>query len=166
MSPKGVASNTSPLSNLAIIGRLDLLFARYGRVSIPPAVAAELQTLTHSGGRAAVHAALGAGWLAIEPLPAENEAARLRNVLDAGEAEAIALGAATGADVLLVDVRRGRVFARELGLNVGGVLGELLHAKFVGAIPSIKSEIFRLRADARFFISASIEAFFLKEAGE
>ena len=161
-----VVSNTSPLSNLAIIGRLDLLLARYGRVIIPPAVAAELQALTHSGGSAAIHEAIRAGWLLIEPLPAKNEAARLRDALDAGEAEAIALGAATGADVLLLDERRGRFFARQFGLNLGGVLGELLHAKLAGAIPSMKSEITRLRADARFFISASIEAFFLKEAGE
>ena len=161
-----VVSNTSPLSNLAIVGRLDLLLARYGRVVIPPAVAVELQALTHPGGNAAIHAAIRAGWLAIEPLPVESEVAKLRCVLDAGEAEAIALGSATNADVLLLDERRGRVFARELGLNVGGVLGELLHAKLAGAIPSIKSEITRLRADARFFISAGIEAFFLKEAGE
>ena len=98
--------------------------------------------------------------------PPRHEAVRLRGVLDAGEAEAIALGAATSADVLLLDERRGRVFARELGLNVGGVLGELLHAKLAGTIPSMKSEIIRLRADARFFISASIETFFLNEAGE
>jgi len=42
-----VVSNTSPLSNLAIIGRLDLLKQRYGTVRIPPAVARELSALSH-----------------------------------------------------------------------------------------------------------------------
>ena len=37
-----VVSNTSPLSNLAVIGRLELLQHRYGTVCIPPAVAQEL----------------------------------------------------------------------------------------------------------------------------
>lgn len=37
-----VVSNTSPLSNLAIVGRLDFLQRRYSSVQIPPAVAKEL----------------------------------------------------------------------------------------------------------------------------
>ncbi len=161
-----VVSNTSPISNLAIIDRIDLLRARYGRVVIPSAVAAELQALTHREGRAAIQAAMNDGWLVTELLSDESEAGRLGNSLDVGEAEAIALAAATAADVLLLDERRGRVVARESGLRVAGALGELLHAKLTGSIPSMKAEIDRLRADARFFISPGIEAFFLREAGE
>ena len=37
-----VVSNTSPLSNLAIIGRLDLLREQLGSVTIPPGVRIEL----------------------------------------------------------------------------------------------------------------------------
>jgi uncharacterized protein len=37
-----VGSNTSPILNLAIIGRLDLLQQQFGEVGIPPAVQAEL----------------------------------------------------------------------------------------------------------------------------
>lgn len=33
-----VVSNTSPISNLAAIGRLDLLQQLYGKILIPPAV--------------------------------------------------------------------------------------------------------------------------------
>jgi predicted nucleic acid-binding protein len=46
-----VVSDTSPLSNLAIIGRLDLLRQRYGEVLIPPIVAQELAALSHAGGK-------------------------------------------------------------------------------------------------------------------
>jgi len=37
-----VVSNTSPLSNLVLIGRLDLLREQLGQVTIPPGVRAEL----------------------------------------------------------------------------------------------------------------------------
>lgn len=39
-----VVSDASPLTNLAVIGRLDLLRDLYARVIVPPAVAAELRT--------------------------------------------------------------------------------------------------------------------------
>ncbi len=42
-----VVSNTSPISNLAIIGRLSFLRQRYGRVTVPPEVARELRALSH-----------------------------------------------------------------------------------------------------------------------
>jgi len=61
-----VVSNTSPVSSLAIIGRLDLLKQRYGRVSIPSAVARELSALSHPDGKARVMAALKQGWLVVE----------------------------------------------------------------------------------------------------
>ncbi len=45
-----VVSNTSPISNLAIIGRLEFLKRRYGLVRIPVAVADELAALSHPAG--------------------------------------------------------------------------------------------------------------------
>jgi len=42
-----VVSNTSPLSNLAVIGRMELLQHRYGTVRIPP-VAGVLCELLHA----------------------------------------------------------------------------------------------------------------------
>lgn len=42
-----VVSNTSPISNLAIVGRLEFLRRRYALVRIPPPVADELAALTH-----------------------------------------------------------------------------------------------------------------------
>jgi len=40
-----VVSDTSPLSNLAIIGRLELLREQFSEVKIPPAVSSELAEL-------------------------------------------------------------------------------------------------------------------------
>lgn len=159
-----VVSNTSPLSNLAIIGRLDLLKQRYGVVRIPPAVADELSRLSHVAGQACIAAALTEGWLVVENLLTTPLPHPFR--LDPGEREAIALALALRADVLLMDEKRGRDAARQAGLTVAGVLGELLHARFGGGFPAIKPELQRLRSEAGFFIDAGIERFILAEAGE
>jgi hypothetical protein len=123
-----VVSNTSPISNLAIIGRLDFLHRRYGTVCIPTAVATELAALTHTAGKQRVEAALSEGWLVVES-PGDHPPLPSPISLDPGETAAITLAFHTKADVLLMDERRGREAAREVGLVVAGALGELIHAK-------------------------------------
>ncbi len=63
----------------------------------------------------ALHAAEAAAWLQAE-------------LLDAGEAEAIALARQIAADWLLTDDTAARLFANELGLEVHGSLGVILWA--------------------------------------
>jgi len=157
-------SNTSPLSNLAIIGRLDLLNQRYGVVLIPPAVAQELSALSHPAGKARITAALADGWLVVQTPPTTSLA--LPIPLDAGEVEAIQLALAVRADVLLMDEKRGRMAARRLGLTVAGALGELLHARQNRLLPDLRAEIDRLRVEAGFFVDSEIERFILSQVGE
>jgi predicted nucleic acid-binding protein len=157
-------SNTSPISNLAILGRLDLLQHRYGKVFIPPTVDRELARLSHADGKTRIAKAQAAGWLEInftatDPL-------RLPIALDDGETAAIALALKLKADVLLMDEKRGRMAARHVGLAVAGILGELLHARMTGSLPSLKPELLRLRMEAKFFIDAEIERFILSQVGE
>ena len=157
-------SNTSPISNLAIIGRLDLLKQRYGRVLVPPAVARELSAVSHPGAKARIADALTTGWLVVQApagLPSN-----LPFPLDPGETEAIALALETRADVLLMDEKRGREAARRLGLTVAGALGELLYARRIGHVPELRAEISRLRTEAGFFVDPEIERFILSQAGE
>ena len=47
-----------------------------------------------------------------------------------------------------------------------GALGELLHARQTGLLPNLRSEIQRLRTEARFFVDAEIERFILSQVGE
>jgi predicted nucleic acid-binding protein len=89
-----------------------------------------------------------------------------RTSLDLGEAAAIGLALRIKADLLLIDERNGRRAARNRGLPVSGVLGELLHAKNRKWISAVRPEIVRLRTEARFFVSLEIEEFVLKTAGE
>jgi predicted nucleic acid-binding protein len=156
-------SNTSPISNLAIIGRLEFLRRRYAVVHIPPAVADELGALTHPFGSERIQAALSESWLEVEPLGAS---VKLPFPLDRGETEAILLACQLKADVLLMDEKRGREAARQRGLVVAGVLGELIHAKLAGWIPNVGDEIRRLRMDAGFFVDATVERFILSQVGE
>src|SRR4051794_1829940 len=158
-------SNTSPLSNLAIIGRLDLLQRRYGVVRIAPAVASELAALSHNAGRERIEAALSAGWLVVEKLE-QASPPQLSFPLDLGETEAISLARQLKSDVLLMDERRGREAARQFGLIVAGVLGELVYAKLLGWIPNVQEEIRQLRKEAGFFIDAGVERFILSQTGE
>jgi len=158
-------SNTSPIYNLAVIGRLDFLRRRYAEVRIPPEVAMELDALSHPAGRQNIRAALADRWLLVEPLN-HLSADPISFRLDPGETAAIALACQLKADVLLMDEKRGRQAAREAGLVVAGVLGELLHAKLAGWIPSVRGEILRLRQDAGFFVDATVEKFILSQTGE
>jgi uncharacterized protein len=158
-------SNTSPISNLAIIGRLEFLRQRYGVVHIPPAVRDELGALTHPFGLACIQAALAERWLVVGPLGASVSQEK-PFPLDRGETEAILLACQLKADVLLMDEKRGREAARQRGLVVAGVLGELLHAKLAGWIPNVRDEIRRLRVEARFFVDATVEGFILSQVGE
>lgn len=158
-----VVSNTSPLSNLAIIGRLDFLPRRYGAVQIPPGVAAELAALSHPAGSRRITLAMTEGWLQISPPPPVIPT--LPFPLDAGETEAIALACQVKAEVLLMDEKRGREAARRCGLVVAGVLGELIQGKQAGWIPNVREEIQRLRRDAGFFVDGTVERFILSQVG-
>ena len=159
-----VVSNTSPLCNLAIIGRLSLLKDRYTTVTIPVAVHRELEALSHPLGRSQIQRALVDGWIVIAE-PTLNPAVGSLH-LDPGEMEAIQLALNLSADMLLIDERRGRQEARKLHIPVSGILGELLHAKGTGCLASVRVELTRLKDEAGFFLSDEMQMFVLTQAGE
>ena len=97
-----VVSNTSPLSNLAIIDRLEILRGQLGQITIPPAVQLELDRLSHPAARARLAAALQEGWVRVIPLIAAVPSA-LAAALDPGEAEALALATQVQASLVLLD---------------------------------------------------------------
>jgi predicted nucleic acid-binding protein len=161
-----VVSDTSALSNLAIIDRLDLLREQFGSVHMPPAVAAELKALRDSEAGRLLTRAVHDGWLLTLPLPEEAPFPTELHGLDAGETEALRLALFITADRVLMDEQEGRQRASSLGIRTIGVLGVLLSARKAGVIPSLKDEILKLRRDARFFISKPLEAQLLAAAGE
>ncbi len=110
-----VVSDTSPILNLAAVGRADLLGSLYGELVIPPAVQGELASLPRRFPRFAA-AAPPPSFLRVEPIPGDVDAgallAELALPLDPGEAEALALAASLPADLLLVDEFAARRLAR------------------------------------------------------
>jgi predicted nucleic acid-binding protein len=111
-------SDTSPINYLVLIELHHLLPELFGRVFVPDAVHLELRS---HGAPEAIGRFLAKppNWLEIRSAPPD---ATLRG-LDAGEREAISLALAVGADLVLMDERKGRQVAREKGLRVSGTIG-------------------------------------------
>jgi uncharacterized protein len=160
-----VVSNTSPLSNLAIIGRLDLVREQLHRVIIPPAVRSELERNPNPQAQESLHVAFSEGWINVAPL-VERVRPELLLKLDLGEAEALTLASERKASLLLLDESEARLKAAQLGIAHTGALGILRQARKSERIPSLKSEILRLRSEAHFFISPMLEKTLLISVGE
>ncbi|HLE57207.1 MAG TPA: DUF3368 domain-containing protein [Rhodothermia bacterium] len=159
-------SNTSPIFNLACIGRLDLLRTLFEEIWIPSGVETELIQIPDTAIRGRVEQARNGGWLMVRPTTKADLVKLLTVDLHQGEAEAIALAVETKADRLLIDEKEGREMARRLGLHITGVLGILLRAKRMGQIAAIKPDLLALRDQARFFVSRELEVEILESTGE
>ena len=160
-----VVSNTSPISNLAIIGHLDLIREQLGSIIIPPGVRSELQRHPDGAARTAIEKAITDGWLCVKPI-AGKVPGELAENLDLGEAEALTLAIELKASLVLLDESSARQHAGSLGLSFTGVLGILRHAKQTGRIASLSDPIARLRKQARFFIGPALEKALLTSVGE
>lgn len=149
-----VVSDTSALSNLAIVNHLWLLEAIYQNVMIPDAVATELAAASNS----TISAILKLGWIQTQSLTNVKLADQLQQErgLDDGEANAIALAFELQADDLLIDERLGRQEAIRLGLPIIGILGVLLVAKQRSLIPQVQPVMNALINQAGFRVSPQL----------
>ena len=138
-------SDTSPISNLASIGKLPLLKVQFSEIWIPPAVLTELNAHPNAAALRTIHEAVHDGWIKRQHAASTPLLAVLSAQLHLGEAEAIALASDLKADVVLIDEQEARQRAAEAGLSVIGVLGVLLRAKRTGLIPLLKPEITALK---------------------
>jgi uncharacterized protein len=161
-----VVSDTSPLSNLAIIGRLALLREQFGEVRLPPAVVGELAAFKSVSAQTVLSEAMQGGWLKEVPLPSSAPFPDELRGLDAGETEALRLALSTSTDAVLMDEKEGRQCAASLGIRTIGVIGILISAQQSGSVPSLRSEIEKLRRDAGFFVDKSLETRVLAMVGE
>lgn len=153
-----VVADTSPPLHLARIGRLELLPAVVGRVTIPRMVWAEL---VHPETRPDVVTEIrGAPWIDVVDDPSVQDLG-----LDPGETAAILLAEERRADALLIDERRGRAVAIARGLSVIGTLGIVAGARRAGAVDRAAPIVAELRADG-FWLSDELVAEFLTALGE
>jgi predicted nucleic acid-binding protein len=84
-----------------------------------------------------------AEWIRVTML-ADPRRADLLSDLDRGEAEVLALAQERHADLVVLDERLARRYARRLNLKLTGTLGVLLRAKQQGLVPAIKPLIEQL----------------------
>jgi uncharacterized protein len=141
---KILIADTSPLISLMVIRKLDILFMLYPDVIIPGSVWTELEGN-------------------ISFLEYGNEADMLRPCvqavnnrlvfpeIDEGEADAISLYIEMGADVLLIDDKKGRQIAERNQVNCIGSLALLVAAKENGLIPALRPVFLSLISNNRFY---------------
>lgn len=157
-----VVSNTSPITNLASIGQLEVLRRLHQHVIIAEAVYRELMA---EGGQHPGAVVQSLDWIETRVVTNRLLVTALRTELDEGEAETIVLAQELAADLVLMDERRGRAAAGRFGLRVLGVLGVLLEARHSGLIPAVKPLLDALRHGG-FWIRQELYDRVLQAAGE
>lgn len=151
-----VVSDTTAITSLIRIDRVELLSEIFGSIIIPPAVQRELL---------AFHPGLPK-FITVQAAHDERAVLRLRQEVGLGESEAIALAQELHADALLIDERRGRAVALREGVPVIGLVGALLLAKRRGILLAIGPVLDALEQGADFRISADLKTDALRSAGE
>jgi predicted nucleic acid-binding protein len=162
-----VVSDTSPITNLAVIGQLDLLRQLYNHIVIPEAVYSEMVAAGKPVPGAVEVQTLS--WIQVQSVKDSQRVYTFQtnqNNIDLGEAEAITLALELNADLLLMDERRGRALAQNCGLNVTGLLGVLLQAKGKGLIRMVKPVIDELIEKADFRLNNKLYLTVLEAADE
>ena len=135
-----VVSDTSTITNLYQVDRLDLLRSLYGMIIIPPAVRRELYRIE---GQEEVIEKLG--WIQTEYPKNQSLITELLEELDLGESEAIALAIELKADYLIIDEYKGRAIADKKGVKIVGLLGVLIAAKRIGHLQAVKPLIDKIQ---------------------
>ncbi len=161
MAEKPVIANNTPLVAFWAIGRLDVLHALFGEISISPAVRDEFLALEAASREQTLEENR---WIRVVPL---KQPARVRMLagLDAGEAETLVLAEELDARLVLMDERKGRRYAERLGLPVTGTMGVLLLAKEEGVIERI-APVLRAIEENGLFIGNELKQKVLALAGE
>lgn len=157
-----VVSDTSPLLNLALIDRLDLLTDQFPGIVLPGQVWRELTD--GEKGLDAIDELKDRGFLTVVQLDEDDLYIEIARELDAGEAAAITYAIERDADITLLDEREGRRVARRHGLDVTGVIGILLRGERNGTV-DLSAELDALRA-AGFWIDDDLYDAVLRERGE
>jgi predicted nucleic acid-binding protein len=159
-----VISNASPIINLAIIGRLNLLKKFWAKIYVPEAVWKEV--VIDGEDKDEVVEIKKADWIIVEKVKDHNLTLLLMQNLDKGEAEAIALAIEMNADIILLDETDAREAADIYKIEKTGVLGILLLAKLKNEISNLEQEIEKLKIKADFWLKDSLIQSVLRKAGE
>jgi predicted nucleic acid-binding protein len=157
-----IISDTSPLVCLQHLNKINILQQLFDKIIIPPAVFKELITFE----------IVEKDFLEKNTFIKIQEPQNLKlvnellDVLDIGEAEAIALSIELKPDLLLIDEAQGREIATKYNIPIKGILGVLLLAKENKLIPVIRPLIERLISEINFRINNNLFQQVLIKANE
>lgn len=128
MAQPRVIADASALICLGWVDQLQILPGLFGRIVIPPAVAAEA---THR------HSALPA-WIDVREPRRPLDQRVVTAHLGAGETEVLCLGLDLGGAWLILDDAQARALARGLGLRMLGTAAVLVEAKRAGLLSRVR----------------------------
>jgi predicted nucleic acid-binding protein len=144
MSQEIIIADTSYLIVLQNIQELPLLQKLFGEIFITKEVEEEFrQNLPE--------------WIKIKAVQNKAQRNALNLILDKGEASSIALCLETNDSLLVIDEKKGRRIALQLGLKITGTLGVVLRAQEKDLIGSIEKVLEKLE-NAEFWISPNLKA--------
>ena len=159
-----IIADTGPINYFVLIGNIDLLPILFEKVILPSAVQAELAD-PDAPPSVRRWIADPPAWLDIRDTPAREFDHGPVEGLDEGETAAIALAISLGADLLLMDDRKGVIVARGKGLRVTGTLGVLDIAAERGLVDFAQA-VNRLRRTTFRIPEALLESLMKKHAQE
>lgn len=142
-------------------GRIALLRDLFGEVSIPSAVARELDRATRLQGWRTI-----APFLLIHPVSDQRLLSYLLREVDPGEAECIVLALEHKASLLLLDESDGRAVAARHGIPVLGLVGVVIEAKRRGQIQSAEEVLRELRTIGGAWLEEAFILRILQRLGE
>ena len=104
-------------------------------------------------------------WIIIVSVKNKSKIAELNNLMDLGEASAIALALELDDSYLIVDDIQARIIVKKLGIPFIGTAGVLLSAKKKGLIKIVKPYLQKLRS-VGFRLSDTVIEDILEQSGE
>lgn len=149
---KVIISDTSCLIALDLINKLDILHQLFPEILNTPEVQKEFKKRLPA-------------WIHIQEVKNTAKKQEISNLVDAGEASAIALAIETSHAILIIDEKKGRQIAKNYYVTIIGTLRVILLAKQKNIIPAIKPIIAELEEN-KFRFSKTLVATILKEGRE
>lgn len=149
---KTIISDTSCLILLEKIGELNLLQKLFGEVIITSIIAAEFGNALPE-------------WIKIVDAADKKYQNSLHEIVDKGEASAIALAMESPNCLLILDDQKARKLAAGLGLKYTGTIGILVDAKESGYIPLLKPVLEKIQ-QTNFRLTPQLEKKILELVGE
>jgi len=132
-----IVSDATALIALINIEAFDLLERFTGRLILPPEVYHEVTRRPHA--RLFLDQKIDEGFVTVRDYEDRQLFREINYILDAGESAAITLAIETGLP-LIIDERKGRIFARAQGVEIIGLVGILRYLYVEGRLGKTETE--------------------------